>query len=108
MALGYLLILFIGITVISTLGIIFLLLSKNDVIKKIMFYMLSILSILICGLEAISSPTNFIFQQIIAWLIGLISVIAIIIHVKCNKKYRAYILTIVSLILGILKLFSFI
>ncbi len=108
MALGYLLILFIVIVVISSLGIAFLLLSKNNTVKKISFYILSILAIVISGMAATSLPTNLILEQVLTWLIGLISILAIIIHIKTNKKYIAYTLTIISLIISILKLFSFI
>nr|WP_317359633.1 hypothetical protein [uncultured Tyzzerella sp.] len=108
MALGVLLILFIITVVISSLGVAFLLLSKNYIIKNIMFYILSIFTIIIYITYITSLPTNFILQQIIGWVFVLINIASIVIHKKTTKKYIPYILTISSLIFGILKLFAFI
>ncbi len=41
---------------------------------------------LIACLNATGLPTNYIVQQIIAWLFGSISIIAIIIKVKKQEK----------------------
>ena len=106
MALGYLLILFIFILVVSILGISLLFLLKNQKIKDVLFYFLAIWSMLIAYLNATSLPTNYIGQQIIAWLFGSISIIAIIIKVKKTRETNIpYILVTVSVLLGIFTLF---
>ena len=92
MALGYLLILSVFILVLSILGISLLFFLKNSKLKNVVFYFLVIWSILIAYLNATSLPTNYIVQQIIAWLFGSISIIAIIIKVKKTRgnKYSLY------------------
>ena len=92
MALGYLLILSVFILVLSILGISLLFFLKNSKLKNVVFYFLVIWSILIAYLNATSLPTNYIVQQIIAWLFGSISIIAIIIKVKKlgGNKYSLY------------------
>ena len=108
MALGILFLSFVILVAISILGISFLLLAKNETVKKIMFYILSILSMGISIVGARSIPTNYILVKVITYIIGLLSVLAIIVHIKTNKRTVAYALTIISLILGLLKLYGFI
>ena len=108
MAIGIIFLSFVVLSVTSILGISFLLLAKNKSVKKVFFYILSILSMGMSIITAISLPTNYILDKIIACVIGLLSVLAIIIHIKTNKRNIAYILTIISVILAILKLFYFI
>lgn len=86
MALGYLLIFFVFILVISILGISLLFFLKNRKIKNLLFYFLAVWSILIDYLNASSLPTNYLGQQIMAWLFGSISIIAIIINLKKQGK----------------------
>ncbi|WP_250278143.1 hypothetical protein [[Clostridium] colinum] len=108
MALGVLLILFISLVVISGLGTIFLFLSKNKKFKNIIFYILAILSMIISILSATSVPTNFVLEQVISLLFGLLGAIAIVINIKLTNSNISYILVVISIVLGILKLFSFI
>lgn len=108
MALGVLLILFVSLVVISGLGIAFLLLAKNKTVKKVMFYSLCVLALIIAFISTTSLPTNYIFQRFFALAIGGLSIIAIFIHLKSDKKYLAYTLLILSIVVGIIKLFYFI
>ncbi len=108
MALGILFLSFVVLSVTSILGISFLLLAKNNLVKKVFFYMLSILGMGISITAGASLPTNYILDKIIIYIIGLLSVLGVVIHIKTNKRNIAYTLTIISIILGILKLFNFI
>ena len=106
MALGYLSVLYLVILVLSILGISLLFFLKNSKLKNVVFYFLVIWSMLIAYLNATSLPTNYIVQQIIAWLFGYISIIAIIIKVKKTGKTNIpYILVTISVLLGIFMMF---
>ncbi|MGV1062958.1 hypothetical protein ACQR2W_05100 [Clostridium perfringens] len=106
MALGYLLIFFVFILVISILGISLLFFLKNRKIKNVLFYFLVVWSILIAYLNASSLPTNYLGQQIMAWLFGSISIIAIIINFKKTGETNIpYILVTISVFLGIFMMF---
>lgn len=108
MALGYLMILFVGVTVVSGLGLAFLYLTKNEQVKKILFYVLAVWGMLIAAYTAISLPTNWAGQQVLTWAIGFLSVIGIVVHVKANspaKYLAARLLVTVSIILGIVRMF---
>ncbi|EOU1682416.1 hypothetical protein QTH11_02130 [Clostridium perfringens] len=106
MALGYLLIFFVFILVISILGISLLFFLKNRKIKNVLFYFLAVWSILIAYLNASSLPTNYLGQQIMAWLFGSISIIAIIINLKKTGETNIpYILVTISVFLGIFMMF---
>lgn len=107
MALGLLLILFIFLSVTGGVGIILLFWIKNHDKKKWVFYFLSVLGMAIAYISASSFPTNYIGQQLVAWGIGFLSVIALLIHIKANPRFQilASILVSASVILGIAKLF---
>ncbi len=106
MALGYLLTLFIFILVVSVLGISLIFILKNQKIKNVLFYFLAIWSMFIAYLNATSLPTNYMVQQIIAWLFGFISIIAIIIKIKKTEETNIpYILVTISILLEIFMMF---
>lgn len=106
MALGYLLILSIFILIVNILGISLLFLLKNQKLKNILFYFLIIWSILITYINASSLPKNYLTQQIINWLFGLIPIIAIIVKIKRREKNNIpYILITLSILLGTFQLF---
>lgn len=108
MALGVLMILFVSLVVISGLGIVFLLLAKNKTVKKVMFYSLCILSLIIAFISASSLPSNYVLQRVFSLVVGALGIVAIFVHLKNEKKYIAYTLVIISIVVGILKLFFFI
>ena len=106
MALGYLSVLYLFILVLSILGISLLFFLKNSKLKNVVFYFLVIWSIFITYINATSLPTNYLAQQIIAWLFGSISIIAIIIKVKKTGETNIpYILVTISVLLGIFMMF---
>lgn len=111
MAIGMIGLLFYGTVGISILGIISLFLVKDDNIKKIIFYALSILAMLIAIMGATSQPTNLILRQAIIGGIGFLSVIGIVVYIQAKSKLQYYIsygLTIISIIFGTLMTFSII
>lgn len=106
MALGYLLILFIVMMVVSIVGISLLYLLKNKKAKNIIFYCLAAWSMCIAFLNATSLPINFLTEQLVAWSFGFLSVIAIIFNIKKPEKSNiAYIIVVVSILLGLYTLF---
>ena len=103
-----LLILFIILAVVSGLSIALLYLLKNPKAKNILFYFLASWSMLIAFFNATSLPNNYILEQLLAWGIGFIAVIAIIIKlVKPTKINISYLLVSASAVLGLLDLFFF-
>lgn len=110
MAIGMILILFVGMSVFSILGLLLMYLLKNEKAKAVLFYCMSVWGMAVAAIKAMSLPSNFTAAQIIAWAIGFLSVIGLIIHVRAKSKSRfntAYILTTISVIGGILNLFVF-
>lgn len=106
MALVFLLVLSVFILVVGILGISLLFFLKNRKLKNVVFYFLVIWSMLIACLNATSLSTNYIGQQIIAWLFGSISIIAIIIKVKkLGETNIPYIFVTISVLLGIFMMF---
>lgn len=108
MALGYLLILFIVLAVVSGLGISLLYLVKNQKAKTIIFYSLSVLSMGIAFINATGLPSNYLFEQLIAWSFGLLAVVAILIKIKKPEQTTlVYLLVTASVICGLADLFFF-
>ena len=111
MALGMILVLFIAISVISGLGILFLLLTKNEKIKKGMYYFLAIWGVVIAWLNAGSLPNNDMSGKLIAWGISAVGVIGVLVYVKAGSKAQrqiAYAMVLISVVAGVLRLFGLI
>ena len=103
-----LLIMFVALTIVSGLSIAFLFLTQNKTVQKILFYLVAILGMGIAVIGAGSYPTNYIMQQVIAWLFGFLAILGIVIKNKSPKKDTlAKILVTLSVVLGLLKLFFF-
>lgn len=110
MAIGMIMILFIGMSMVSILGVLLLLLAKRDRIRRIVFYVMSVWGMAIAVLSATSLPMNWTGQQVIAWGLGFLGVAGILVHEKAKSKNQymlAYLLTIVSCLGGVLKMFFF-
>lgn len=106
MALGYLTILFITITIISVLSIFILYISKNYKVKDATFYFLAIFSLLLAFMSMTSLPSNFFFQRFISIAFGLLSIMGVIIKIKNSKNTNvAYLLVTASTILNLFTLF---
>ena len=107
MALGLLLILFIFLSAVGGVGIIFLFWVQNPEKKKWILYLLALLGIAIAFLNASSLPSNYVAQQIAAWGIGFLSVASLLMHISGRPGLRlpSQILVSLSVIGGILYLF---
>ncbi len=109
MALGIMLIMFIVMCVVSGVGFGLLFLLKNEKAKKIVFYFLSVWGMGIAVLGASSLPSNYVPSQMISWGFGILSVVGLLVHVKAKSKTQygvAYLLVLVSIVLGIMKLYG--
>ena len=86
MAIGMIVILFVGLCVISILGTLLLLLVKSEKAKRKIFYAMSVCGMAVAVLSATSLPTNYTAQEIAAWALGFLSVAGIVVHVKAKEK----------------------
>ena len=108
MELGTLFFIFIGMTVVSILGITILLLAKSQLVKNIYFYLLAIWGVVIAINGATLEPENSIIQQIIFWIFGFLVVIGILIKITAKferAELVADIFVITSVIVGLINLF---
>lgn len=101
-----LLILFVVLTLAVGLGTAFLFLTKNAKVQKVLFYFVAFLGMLIGGLSATSLPSNYVGQMIIAWVIGFLSIIGIVLWVKKYETVAKWMVA-ASAILGLVQLFFF-
>ncbi|MBM6855199.1 hypothetical protein H6B11_13755 [Mediterraneibacter glycyrrhizinilyticus] len=110
MALGLLLIAFVGVSVISIIGLALLYLLKKERAKAGVFYFLSIWGMAVAVISAMSTPSNRMSQQLIAWGFGILSAAGLMVHLKgssASSRMTAYVLVTVSVIGGVLKMFIF-
>ena len=110
MALGLLVISFVGISVISIIGLALLYLLKNERAKAGVFYFLSIWGMAVAVISAMSTPSNLMSQQLIAWGFGILGAAGLMVHLKGSSnssRMTAYVLVTVSVIGGVLKMFIF-
>ncbi|HIU25716.1 MAG TPA: hypothetical protein IAC50_04410 [Candidatus Copromorpha excrementigallinarum] len=111
MALGILLILFVVMSVISILGLLFMYLVKDERKKKLIFYVMAVWGMAVAVLGAMSLPENYVTSQAVAWGLGALSVAALIINLTGKKEAAgrlAQLLITVSVVGGVLKIFFFI
>lgn len=110
MAIGVYSILFYLVTFLGLAGILLLFLLKNEQIKSIVFYLLSVLTIGVSALGFISLPIDALMsEKAILIVAALLPVGGIIVNfVLKNQKLLSYILVSVGIVLAILKTFSFI
>lgn len=102
------LLVFIGMSVISVLGILLMFLLKNESHKKTVFYFMAILGMIAAWMNATSIPRNLVGEQILAWGLGALSIIAILLQIvgKGKKEFTiARILVVVSILGSIIHLF---
>lgn len=103
MALGLLLVLFMGMSMISVIGLLLLFLLKGEKKQKIVFYFMAVWGMLIAWMTVNSYPTNFIKEQIISWAFGTLAVIALLVQI-CGKSERSFltakVLAAASVVLG--------
>ncbi len=108
MALGYLVLAFIISGVLAIIGTILLLIIKKKRPVDILMVLMTAFSILTAYLNATSQPSNFIAEQITAWLIGLIAVGGLGLRfVKKEQILLSKLLVIGSTIVGVVYLYFF-
>nr|WP_296266566.1 hypothetical protein [uncultured Merdimonas sp.] len=110
MAIGMIMLLCIGMSAVSILGVLLLFLAKSVRVKRAVFYGVSIWGMAIALLSAVSLPVNWTGQQAAAWALGFCSVAGILVHVKAKSRkqyYIAYLLAAISCLGGVLKMFFF-
>lgn len=110
MALGILMILFVGMSVISILGLLLMYLLKGERAKAVVFYIMAVWGMAVSAMSAVSLPGNYTGQQILAWGFGFLSAAGLLVHLSARDKSRrmaAYLLVTVSVIGGVLKMFVF-
>lgn len=86
MALGYMLIMFIVFIAVTCFAVLALILTKNKRNKNRIFYFIVFWGIFLAFINATSLPTNYIAQIILAWILGILSVIALVIKLKRPEK----------------------
>lgn len=106
MALGILGLFAIGATIISIAGILALYFSKEK--PKGILYFLTIWGVILAALKATSLPSNFISSQIIAWGIGALSIIGVLLYMTAKSEKQltvSYGLVTISVVANLINLF---
>ena len=108
--LGALVITFIVMSVISVIGVILLYLARGEKIKKGVFYFLTLWGMIIAWCNVLGIPEDWVGEIILAWILGGLSVIALLIQLclkKENKFQIARILVTISVVAGMIDCFIF-
>lgn len=107
MALGLLLVLFMIMSIISVIGLVLLFLLKGEKRQKAVFYFMAVWGMAIAWMTANSYPTNFIKEQLISWVLGVLAVIALLVQI-CGKSEKSFltakVLAAASVVLGMVTL----
>ena len=107
--LGLLGIAFIVMSIIAVIGILLLVVMKNEKKKTRVVIVLALLGIYVAWANAQSSPLpQFLGEAIIGWILGTIGAAGLLLQIggKNKKQLRiAKIMVIVSVVAGILELF---
>jgi len=107
-ALALLVITFMVMSLVSVVGVILLYATKNEKIKKGMFYFLAIWGMIIAYCGVLSTPDYMLGEIIISWLLGGLSVIALLIQLcmKNEKRFQiARVLVTISVAAGMIDCF---
>lgn len=107
MALGYLAIMFIIMSVVTIIGVVLLLIIKNEKANRIVLYIMAAWGILISVMNITSLPINWIIWRIAAGACGLAGLAGGIVRfiAKEDLKTVSALLTIVSVLAGMIMLF---
>ncbi len=107
MALGYLAIMFIIMSVVTIIGVVLLLIIKNEKANRIVLYIMAAWGIIIAIMNITSLPINWIIWRIAAGACGLIGLAGGIVRfiAKEDLKTVSALLTIVSVLAGMIMLF---
>lgn len=107
MALGYLAIMFIIMSVVSIIGVVLLLIIKNEKANRIVLYIMAAWGIIIAIMNITSLPINWIIWRVAAGACGLAGLAGGIVRfiAKEDLKTVSALLTIVSVLAGMIMLF---
>lgn len=75
MALGYLALLVIGMGILALVGTILLFVVKSKRASDVIMVLMTFYALVIAYLSATAQPTNFVAQQVVCWVIGMIAVV---------------------------------
>lgn len=106
--LGALVITFIVMSIVSILGVVLMYLSRNEKLKKAIFYFLAVWGMVIAYCNVLSTPEMWTESIILAWALGALSVVALLIQVCLKKENRfqiARILVTLSVVAGMIDCF---
>ncbi|MDU4751687.1 MAG: hypothetical protein E6X86_11765 [Clostridium butyricum] len=102
MALGFLFLLFVGMSILAIVGIVLLFVVKKNNTNYVLLVLMTAYSMSIAFLNATAQPTNFVGTQILAWVVGLVAIIGTAITLLTRKHLLiSKILVSGSVILGI-------
>ena len=102
MALGFLFLLFVGMSILAIVGIVLLFVVKKNNTSDVLLVLMTAYSMSIAYLNATSKPINFIGPQVFAWVVGSIAVIGTGIRFFTKKQLLiSKILVSGSVVLGI-------
>lgn len=102
MALGFLFLLFLGMSILAIVGIVLLFVVKKNNTNDVLLVLMTAYSMSIAFLNATAQPTNFVGTQILAWVVGLVAIIGTAITLLTRKHLLiSKILVSGSVILGI-------
>ncbi|WP_394884455.1 hypothetical protein [Clostridium butyricum] len=102
MALGFLFLLFVGMSILAIVGIVLLFVVKKNNTSDVLLVLMTAYSMSIAYLNATSQPINFIGPQVFAWVVGSIAVIGTGIRFFIKKQLLiSKILVSGSVVLGI-------
>lgn len=107
MALGYLAIMFIIMSVVTIIGVVLLLIIKNEKANRIVLYIMAAWGIIIAIMNITSLPINWIIWRVAAGACGLAGLAGGIVRfiAKEDLKTVSALLTIVSVLAGMIMLF---
>ena len=108
--LALLVIVFIAMSIVSIVGVVLLYLSKSKKVKKGIFYFLAVWGMIIAYCNVSSIPIYMTGEIILAVGLGLLSVMAIVIHLfsKSEKKFGiTKVLVTLSVVAGMVDCFLF-
>lgn len=106
--LAALVITFMVMSLVSVVGVILLYAVKNEKFKKGMLYFLAIWGMVIAYCSVLGTPEYMLGPVVVAWLLGGLSVAALLIQVcmKNEKKFQiARILVTISVVAGMIDCF---
>ena len=107
-SLALLVIVFMVMSLVSVVGIILLYAVKNEKFKKGMFYFLAIWGMIIAYCGVLSTPEYMLGEVIISWILGGLSVVALLIQLcmKNEKRFQiARVLVTISVVAGMIDCF---